>query len=45
MQYVFAVTYADELAAVQRSGGEAALRERLNALSEGERRVLRQALL
>ena len=44
MQYVFAQTYVDELAAVQRSGGAAALRERVSALSTGERRVLREAL-
>jgi hypothetical protein len=45
MQAVFAATYVDEIAAVQRSGGAALVREKLLALSEGERRVLRAALL
>jgi hypothetical protein len=41
----FAATFCvDELAAVQRRGGEALLREKLAALSAGERRVLREAL-
>jgi hypothetical protein len=34
----------DDLIALQRQGGEALLRERVAALSEGERRVLREAL-
>jgi hypothetical protein len=44
MQYVFASLYGDELVAVQRSGGKAAVREKLAALSECERRILREAL-
>jgi hypothetical protein len=44
MQQVFAATYVDELAALQRDGGEALVRERVAALSEGERRILREAL-
>jgi hypothetical protein len=41
----FAATFClDDLLAVQRRGGEALLRERVAALSEGERRVLRDAL-
>jgi hypothetical protein len=44
VQLVFAATYADELAAAERHGGEALLREKLAALSEGERHVLREAL-
>ena len=35
----------DEIAEVQRSGGEELVREKLAALSAGERRVLREALL
>jgi hypothetical protein len=38
-------TYIDEIAAVQHSGGAALVREKLLALSDGERRVLRDALL
>jgi len=34
----------DELAATEQRGGEALLRERVASLSEGERRVLREAL-
>jgi hypothetical protein len=45
MQALFAAIYVDEIAAVQRRGGEALVREKLLALSEGERRVLRDALL
>jgi hypothetical protein len=44
MQALFAATYVDELAAVQRNGSAALVREKLDALSEGERRVLREAL-
>jgi hypothetical protein len=44
MQHVFAATYVDELRAVQRNGGPALVRERLAGLSEGERRLLREAL-
>jgi hypothetical protein len=45
MQAVFAATYVDEIAAVQRSGGAALVREKLLTLTQGERRVLRDALL
>jgi hypothetical protein len=44
MQVLLAATYVDETAAVQRYCGEALLREKLAALSEGERRALRQVL-
>ena len=44
MQHVFATLYVDELAVAVREGGHALLRERLNTLSEGEQRVLREAL-
>jgi hypothetical protein len=44
MQYVFSLTYADELREVAQVGGREALRERLAALSEDERRVFREAL-
>jgi hypothetical protein len=44
MQALFAATYVDEIAAVQRGGGEALVSEKLASLSEGERRVLRDAL-
>jgi hypothetical protein len=44
MQALFAALYIEEIAAVQRSGGKALLREKLAALSEGERRVLRETL-
>jgi hypothetical protein len=44
MQAVFAATYADELATAVRDGGVSLLRQKLAALSEGERRVLREAL-
>jgi hypothetical protein len=44
MQYLFAALFVDEVAAMQRVGGEALVREKLAALSEGERRVLREAL-
>ena len=40
-QALFAATYVDEIAAVQRDGGAALVREKVAALSEGERRVLR----
>jgi hypothetical protein len=43
-QAVFAATYADEIAAVQRMGGSKLVREKLAALSAEERRVLREAL-
>jgi hypothetical protein len=44
MQYLFAAMFVDEAAALQRAGGEALLREKLAALSEAERRLLREAL-
>ena len=44
MQAVFAALYVDEIAAVQRDGGTALVREKLAGLSEGGRRVLREAL-
>jgi len=44
MQYLFASLFVDEVAALQRAGGDALVRERVAALSEGERRVLREAL-
>jgi hypothetical protein len=44
MQYVFATAFAHDMAAVQRQGGDALLRDRLGELSESERRVLREAL-
>jgi hypothetical protein len=45
MQALFAAIYVDEIGAMQRSGGEALVREKLSALSVGERRMLRDALL
>ena len=44
MQAVFAATYVDQISAIQRNGGKALVRERLAALSDGERRLLREAL-
>jgi hypothetical protein len=44
MQALFATTYVDEIAAAERSGGEAALRANLASLSAAERRALRDAL-
>jgi hypothetical protein len=45
MQALFAAIFADGIAAVQRRGGTAVLREKLAALPDWERRVLRKALL
>ena len=45
MQALFAAIYVDEIAAVQRDGGETVVREKLAALSEVQRRVLRAVLL
>ena len=45
MQALFAATYVDEIAEAHRCGGEALVRAKLAALSVGERRVLREALL
>jgi hypothetical protein len=44
MQLLFASLYVDEIAAVLRGEGRALLRERLIALSDGERRILRETL-
>jgi hypothetical protein len=44
MHYLFASTFVDEIAAVTRSGGEEMVRDKVAALSEGERRILRDAL-
>jgi hypothetical protein len=44
MQSLFAATYVEEIAALQRSGGAALVRAKLTSLSAGERRVLRSAL-
>jgi hypothetical protein len=44
MQHLFASLYADEIAAVQRRGGKAAVRRSVASLSEAERRILREAL-
>jgi hypothetical protein len=45
MQHLFAAIYVDELAELQRAGGgETLVRERVAALSEAERRTLREAL-
>jgi hypothetical protein len=44
MQALFAAIYVDEIAAVQRDGGAALVREKLAALSEYQRGVLREAL-
>jgi hypothetical protein len=45
MQHLFAAIHADELAELQRAGGgDRLLRERVAALSAGERRALREAL-
>jgi hypothetical protein len=44
MQTVFAATYAEELAVAVRDGGVSLVRQKLAALSDGERHVLRDAL-
>jgi hypothetical protein len=44
MQALFAAIYVDEIAAAQRDGSEALVEAKIAALSEGERRVLREAL-
>jgi hypothetical protein len=44
MQALFAAIYVDEIAAVQRDGGAALVREKVAALSEDQRGVLREAL-
>ena len=45
MQQLFAAIHVDELVELERAGGgETLVRERVAALSESERRVLREAL-
>ena len=44
MQALFAAIYVDEIAAAQRDGGAALVREKVAALSEDQRGVLREAL-
>jgi hypothetical protein len=45
MQALFAAIYVDDIAAAQRQGGKALVREKLAALSDEQRQVLREALL
>src|SRR5215467_8217954 len=45
LQYVFAWSFVDELEAVENRGGRAALRERVEQLSEDERCALRVTLV
>jgi hypothetical protein len=45
MQALFAAIYVDEIAALQRSGDETLVREKLRGFTEGQRRILRDALL
>ena len=44
MQAIFAAQFASEIEAVTERGGEAALRERVAALDDGQRELLREAL-
>jgi hypothetical protein len=44
MQELFAATFVAEIRVVQRHSGPALVREKIAALSENERRVLRGAL-
>jgi hypothetical protein len=44
MQHLFAAIYVDEIAAVERDGGEVLVREKVAGLSDDQRRVLREAL-
>ncbi len=44
MKLIFATQFASEIAAVTEDGGEELLRERVAALDEDQRRVLREAL-
>jgi hypothetical protein len=44
MQALFAALHVEEIAALERDGGDALVREKVAGLSEGERQVLRQAL-
>jgi hypothetical protein len=45
IQALFAPIYVDEIAAMQRGAGEALVKEKLSALSVGERRMKLDALL
>ena len=45
MQQFAATLFLDDLVAVQRDGGEALLRERVAALGDEQRRLLREALV
>jgi hypothetical protein len=45
LQQLAASFCLDDLVAVQRRGGDALLRDRVAALSDGERRLLREALV
>lgn len=44
MQALFAATYVDEIATAQREGGHAVVRDKVAALTDGERSALRDAL-
>jgi hypothetical protein len=44
MNAIFAAQFASEIEAVIEGGGDALLRERVGALDEGERQMLRAAL-
>jgi len=44
MQALFPAAYAAEIVALHRAGAQELMREKLASLSEGERRVLREAL-
>ncbi len=44
LQMIFATQFASEIAAVTEDGGDALLRERVAALDDGQRRLLREAL-
>ena len=44
LQTIFAAQFASEIEAVTERGGEAALRERVTALHEDQRQLLREAL-
>jgi hypothetical protein len=45
MQAIFAASFASEIEAVTERGGEAALRERVAALDDDQRELLREALI
>ena len=44
MQAIFAAQFASEIEAVTERGGEAVLRQRVAAVDEGQRELLRHAL-